>query len=173
MKRSVWMMPGAIAIILSVVAVIRAGSTRGDDPASRTQVVRVVRRNVESVVKATGVIRPRVGAEVRVGSRISGVVTRLHVQVGDMVKKGQMLATLDDRDLIARRDEAAATFQRAEIEQRYAAIDRARKRELAAAGNLSPSDLDGAEQAASLAGTQVEAARASFAYAVAQADYTH
>lgn len=173
MKRSLWAVLAVTAVALSVVAVVRgAGSTRAADPAGSAQVVRVVRRDVGSVVKATGVIRPRVGAEVRVGSRISGVVTRLYVQIGDAVKKGQLLATLDDRDLIARRDEAAATLQRAEIDQTYAAIDRGRKRELAAAGNLSPSDLDLAERAASLGEQQVRGARATLAYSTAQLDYT-
>ncbi|MGZ8869189.1 MAG: biotin/lipoyl-binding protein [Thermoanaerobaculia bacterium] len=54
----------------------------------------------DRAVKATGVIRPMIGAEVRVGSRISGVVRRLYVRIGDRVEKGQLLAELDDRDLV-------------------------------------------------------------------------
>lgn len=39
-----------------------------------TEVARAAQRDLERVVTATGVIKPRVGAEVRVGSRASGVV---------------------------------------------------------------------------------------------------
>src|SRR5262245_44589839 len=107
MKRLGW---GVVALVVVASAAgalkWRAGSASPQNPAGAAQVVHAVRRDISSVVKATGVIRPRVGAEVRVGSRISGVVKRLYVQVGDAVEKGHLLAELDDRDLIARRDEA-------------------------------------------------------------------
>ena len=44
---------------------------------------------------ATGVIRPVTGAEVNVGSRISGTVVGLPVAVGEQVEVGQLLAVLD------------------------------------------------------------------------------
>jgi HlyD family secretion protein len=103
------------ATVLTVVAAAafvwsRIVRTQADDPAASLQAVRVVRRDIGNVAKATGIIKPRVGAEVRVGSRISGVVKHLYVRIGDRVTKGQRLAELDDRDLIARRDEAAAAM---------------------------------------------------------------
>jgi methyl-accepting chemotaxis protein len=129
------------------------------------------RRDIGSVVKATGVIKPRIGAEVRVGSRISGVVQRLYVQIGDTVRKGQLLAQLDERDLVARRDEAAAALQQAEVNLAYARSDVQRKRALAAGGNLSPSDLEVAERAVAVAEQQVTGARASLVYATTQVGY--
>ena len=173
MRKFLWAVGAAAALVLSTVAVVRgARSTGTDSPTGDAQVVRVARRDVGAVVKATGVIRPRVGAEVRVGSRISGVVTRLYVQVGDVVARGQLLATLDDRDLVARRDEAAATLRQAEIDREYAALDLARKRALVAGGGLARSDLDLAERAASVADQRAVGARASLAYAAAQLTYT-
>jgi hypothetical protein len=47
---------------------------RSEDPLRGAEVARVVRRDLERVVTATGVIKTRVGAEVRVGSRASGAV---------------------------------------------------------------------------------------------------
>src|SRR5258708_39097889 len=144
MKQLVWGVVALGAVASSVFAAVRgtARATRGESVAGGAQVVRVVRRDIGSVVKATGVIKPRVGAEVRVGSRISGVVNRLYVQIGDAVTKGQLLAVLDDRDLIARRDEAAAALRQLEADLRYLTADRRRKGALNAAGNLSPSDLE-------------------------------
>src|SRR5262245_11106447 len=84
----------------------RATWTQTDEDADEPQVVHVVRRDIGYAVEGTGIIKPRVSAEVRVGSRISGVVKRLNVRIGDRVKKGQLIAELDDRDLLARHDEA-------------------------------------------------------------------
>lgn len=173
MRQSVRTVVAIAAVVLGIVALVRGtGSPAVEAARGSAQIVRVVRRDLGPVVKATGVIRPRVGAEVRVGSRISGVVTRLHVQVGDAVVKGQPLAMLDDRDLAARRDEAAAMLRQAEVNHRYAAIDLRRTASLAASGNLSPRDLDLAERAAALAEQQVAAARAALTFAAAQVEYT-
>ncbi|MES2604965.1 MAG: efflux RND transporter periplasmic adaptor subunit [Pseudomonadota bacterium] len=54
---------------------------------------------IADVVVASGVIKPQTGAEVRVGSRMSGVLARLLVDVGDEVSAGQLLAELDDSEL--------------------------------------------------------------------------
>src|SRR6266700_4317553 len=79
----------------------------------RAEAVRVTRRDVGLTVKATGVIKPMTGAEVNVGSSVSGVVMRLFVQIGDHVKRGQPLAELDSRALTARRDADAVALRSA------------------------------------------------------------
>ncbi len=124
------------------------------------------------IVKASGVVKPRVGAEVRVGSRLSGVVKRLHVQVGDPVRPGQRLAELDDRELLARRDEAEANHRSALAELRYVTSNLARQRSIAAARAISAGDLDQAERAFAVAEQQVAAAKAVLDYTQTQLDYT-
>ena len=62
---------------------------------------KVVRRDFASLVLATGAVRPKVGAEVRVGARISGKVERLHANIGDVVNKGQVIAELEKAELKA------------------------------------------------------------------------
>jgi len=59
-----------------------------------------LRSPMAEVVNATGVIKPRNGAEVRVGSRLSGVLKAVHVDVGDTVERGQLLAELEDLELL-------------------------------------------------------------------------
>jgi multidrug efflux pump subunit AcrA (membrane-fusion protein) len=107
-----------IAIAITIVVLARTDSE--ERPAASTPVVRA-KPHVDRVVKATGVIKPMIGAEVRVGSRISGVVRRLFVHVGDTVREGQLLAELDDRDLVARRNEAQAALALAGANLDYAA----------------------------------------------------
>jgi RND family efflux transporter MFP subunit len=149
----------------------RGTLTQSRAAATERQTLRAVRRDIGSFVKATGIIKPRIGAEVRVGSRVSGVVKRLNVRIGDRVIKGQLLAELDDRDLIARRDEAAAALQQAETNRTYATADLQRKRQLTDEGILARSDLDLAQRAADVGDKQVTAARASLAYATTQLAY--
>jgi macrolide-specific efflux system membrane fusion protein len=73
--------------------------TNNANSVSRT--ARVARRDFATTVLAIGAVRPQVGSEVRVGARISGRVERLYTNVGDVVKKGQMIAELEKSDLEA------------------------------------------------------------------------
>ena len=172
MRKFVWGAGGAAAFAIATVLVTVAARTdRAPSDPGTGQTVRVVRRDIGSLVKATGVIKPRVGAEVRVGSRISGVVKRLHVRIGDAVAKGQLLAELDERDLVARRDEAAAGLRQGEVTLAYAKLDLERKRALSATGSLAQSELEPAERAVAIGEQQVNAARASLAYANTQLEY--
>lgn len=147
-------------------------SASSEPTSADVETVRVIRRDVGTVVKATGVIKPRVGAEVRVGSRTSGVVKRLHVMVGDAVASGQLLAELDDRDLAARHDQTVAELERARAELRFAETDLHRRRELADTGVITASELDLAERAHAVAAQQVAVAQANRRYAGTQLDYT-
>ena len=113
MKKLAW---GLAALLLAAPLVVlgRAVATRGPEAPAPGGVARVARRTLVSTVKATGVVKPRVGAEVKVGSRVSGVVARLHAQIGDTVTRGQLLAELETRELVARRDQAQAAQASAE-----------------------------------------------------------
>jgi RND family efflux transporter MFP subunit len=162
---------GLMAIGVAAFVWIREIRSQVRDGAARAEVVRVVRRNIGSFVKATGIIKPRVGAEVRVGSRVSGVVKRLYVRIGDRVVQGQLLADLDDRDLIARQHEADAAVQQTYVNLSYARSDLERKRKLGEAGLLPASDLDIAERAAAVAEQQLTAAKATLEYAATQLAY--
>jgi multidrug efflux pump subunit AcrA (membrane-fusion protein) len=96
--------------------------------------VRAERRDIVSTVLATGKILPMVGAEVNVGSRISGRLERLYVNVGDHVKKDQVIAEIEKQDLEAARaeNEAEVALIRAKIsamnEEGPREIDRAKAR---------------------------------------------
>ena len=81
-----------------------------DSNASVSSTAKVVRRDFSSSVLATGAVNPQVGAEVRVGARISGKVEHLYANIGDYVKKGQVVAELEKADL-----EAAVARMQAEV----------------------------------------------------------
>ena len=50
-------------------------------------------------ISATGAVKPQVGAQVKVGARISGRVEKLFVKQGDYVKAGQLIAIIEHADL--------------------------------------------------------------------------
>jgi macrolide-specific efflux system membrane fusion protein len=90
------------ALVAAIAAVGFASRDTAASTGGPVQTVAVARRTLSSNVQATGLVRARTGAEVKVGARISGRVERLFANVGDRVKKGAPIARLDDRDLRAR-----------------------------------------------------------------------
>lgn len=66
----------------------------------------------------TGIIKPEEGAEVKTGSRFTGVIQTLNVKLGDPVTKGQIIAELDAREQKAECLKLEATLRklRAELE---------------------------------------------------------
>jgi RND family efflux transporter MFP subunit len=134
------------------------------------EIVRVVRRDIGSSVKATGVLRAAVGAEVRVGSQATGMLRRIAVAVGDRVERGQLLAEVDPLKLAARQRRAEAALLSARANLRFAATDIERKRELVASQVLSRSELDPAERNLALAEAAILEARAGLALARVELD---
>ncbi|MDT9001041.1 efflux RND transporter periplasmic adaptor subunit [Paucibacter sp. APW11] len=83
--------------------------------------------DITQTVQAAGVLQPRL--KVDVGAQVSGQVLRLHVQLGQQVKKGELLVSLDPE--LARSEvaqaEAAVAQQQAQIEVRQADLKIARR----------------------------------------------
>ena len=110
----------AALVPTAIAACLLAG---GLPTASAEDAVATTRPNKGGLARqivAIGAVRSEVGAEVKVGSQISGVVRKLNVSVGDIVAKGALLATLDDRIFQARLDQAKADQQTASAELVYA-----------------------------------------------------
>jgi RND family efflux transporter MFP subunit len=111
----------------------------------------VVRRDFRASVLATGAVRPKVGAEVKVGARITGKLDRLHANVGDMVERGQVIGELQKADLEAtvaqRSAEAAVSAARisdAEARLRLAELELQRQQQLIAQDFTSQQAVDNA-----------------------------
>ncbi len=76
----------------------------------------------EALVTATGVLQPR--TYVDVGAQVSGQLETLHVQVGDQVSEGDLLAEIDPTVYIARVDGTRAQLrnQQAQLKDREAQL---------------------------------------------------
>src|SRR5215472_2564263 len=171
MKKFLLAAAALMVIAVAFMVITRVSAKQADEASQAAVVVRVTRRNIGSVVKATGVIKPMVGAEVRVGSSVSGVVSRLYVRIGDRVDKGKPLAELDARELIARRDAAEAGVRLAEANLSYTRTDLRRKQELSTVQVIAPNELELAQQSYAVAEQQYRQAQANLADAVTQLSY--
>ena len=66
---------------------------------------------VRQTIIATGVVTPQDGAEIKVGSRVSGKVEKLFVKVGDKVEKGDPIAVIEHEDLKVMVEEKKAALE--------------------------------------------------------------
>ena len=106
----------------------------------------VKRRDIASSVQATGVIRAKIGAEVKVGARISGKVEKLYANIGDVVKKGQVIAQLEQEDLKAKVNEAKMNLKISEANLDLAQKSLQRMKNLYAEDFVSKDKVDVAER---------------------------
>ena len=97
------------AIIISAVAYKLFMDKNSKTPAFQTETVK--RRDIASSVQATGTVKAKIGAEVKVGARISGRVVKLYANIGDVVKKGEVIARLEQEDLKAKVNEARMNLE--------------------------------------------------------------
>ena len=124
-----------------------------------------------AVISAAGKVEP-VSEEVKIGSQVSGVLREVPVTEGQHLRRGQLIAVLDNADYAARVSEAEATVavrqaaldrvlngaRREERGEAAAAIDEAkavladaratlaRRQSLYSTGDISRADLDTAER---------------------------
>ena len=105
---------------------------------------KISRETLTREVIATGVIRPVVGAEINVGSRVSGIVDSLPVKVGDTVEAGDLLAQIDPTPFEALVAQATAEVQLSLAEIALAESTLRRRQDLSADGYSSETDLEAA-----------------------------
>lgn len=110
----------AVALLLVLILLSSSSEEGGTVRVHSTDTVALSTLRQEFPV--TGIIKPEEGAEVKTGSRFTGVIDRLHVRLGDAVKKGQVIAELDNRE-----QEAECVRLNATIRKLRAELDMARK----------------------------------------------
>lgn len=132
----------------------------------------IERGEVSKILEATGIVKAQVGAQVKIGAQATGVLDSVPVKVGDHVKKGDLIAEIDSRELRARIAEATANLRQQEAKLQYMEKNLPRKRSLVKQ-KLEPQDsLDVAYQDAEMARHSVASARAKLATLNVQLSYT-
>ena len=127
----------------------RGGADGAATPALETQ--RVVRGDIEQQVTALAVIEPK--TYVDVGTQVSGLLRKIHVKIGDEVKKGVLLAEIDPTVYQAKvlGNQAQIDNLKAQVDQQTAQLDldrlrndRAQKLLASRAGSQDTADATGA-----------------------------
>jgi HlyD family secretion protein len=118
-KRKFWIWTGIIAAVIIVilgVAVKASGNTTKFEP---SQLAKAERADIARSVVATGKVQPITKVEVK--SKASGIVTKLNVDINAHVKQGDVLAQLDQIEILAQVAAQRAQLAAAESNARAAA----------------------------------------------------
>ena len=168
-RRWQWTIFVGLLIVLVIVIVILRNKSGQGEALSYFKIKDVTNGSLTVKVMATGTLKPT--NQVDVGSELSGIVKTVEVQYNDLVKVGQVLATLDASRYEAQANQAKASLASAraqilnsEATEKEAQIKLDRLKEVwQTSGGKVPSktDIDAAEAA-------LKRARASVATANAQ-----
>ena len=162
MKRLLW--------ILIPVLLVAAGITyyvRVDVSAAPPQLTfdSVSRGDVVATVEATGTLQPL--DTVQVSTQVSGTIASIGTDFNQLVKRGQILATLDPALFQTQIDQAKATVirlesdvERAQVQYEDAALKLKRAEQLAAEQLLAQQEVDTARSTARVAQTSLTGAKA-------------
>jgi RND family efflux transporter MFP subunit len=123
-----------------------------------------------SSIDYAGEVRAR--TESRLSFRVAGKMVSRPVELGDSVKAGQVLASLDPQDLRLGQEAARMAMEAARVNADQAAADFKRFKELREQGFISAAELDRRESAHKAAQAQLEQARAQAGVQSNQARYS-
>ncbi len=170
---------GALCISLLLAGLLAACSKKVE----KTEDIRPVRTLTvapaagQAIAELSGEVVPRY--ESRLGFRVGGKIIARKVEVGSIVKRGQVLMQLDPSDLQLSQTQAKAAVAAAESSLTLARADLERYRELHDKNFVSKAVLDAKEAAyksaqsgheQALAGLKVQTNQSSYATLVADAD---
>ena len=165
---------GVLVAVLAVVGIIgKQKGFIGGDKATKVTVEQCTSRDLIQTVTSNGKIYPEI--EVKISSDVSGEVVELHVEEGDSVRMGQLVARIKPdsyssvvEQVSAQKNTTLANLENAKARKTQAEINLAnaesvltKYRRLYADGNASKIDLDNFEVAFLTAQAEVEAAEQS------------
>ncbi|MBW1616651.1 MAG: efflux RND transporter periplasmic adaptor subunit [Deltaproteobacteria bacterium] len=119
-----------------------------------------VKGDIKKEIIATGTVNPV--NVVNVGTQVTGTIQKIYADYNDEVKKGDLLAQLDQSILNSRLESAEAVLKKAKVQKELAALEEKRIRKLFKKEYAAKAELDKAE---------VEAKSADADYKVAYANY--
>ena len=132
---------------LLVVAAAGAGlffliGSRGK-PEAKYRTAAIDKGDVTQTVTATGAVSAVI--TVKVGSQVSGIISKLYVDFNSQVKKGALLAELDPTPFQEKVNASEAALQKAQVDERNAAIALRRQTAMKAQGLTPEADFDSAQ----------------------------
>ena len=133
-------------------------ATKSAEPIRAVKVLQVGESDVMSSHTYAGEIKARI--ESRLGFRVGGKLVARHVELGQKVRAGQLLAEVDAQDYRLSVDAAKAQLSAAQTNRDLAAADFKRYKELRDKGFISGAELERRESSLKAAQAQMEQAQA-------------
>lgn len=184
-RKRLWIGLAVLVVLLIVVGIVVARAQSGS---VKVVTGNVVRQDILSQVSGTGQIKPKVYANV--GAETIGRITHLYVKEGDHVKKGQVLATMENvqpsadvatqqatikssqtdmKSAEAAEKTAAANLESAKATLEQKKLDYTRGQQLYQAALIPKSDFDNRKAAYDVANATLAQTEAAVVQAHAQA----
>ena len=155
-----------VAVVVAATLTVRAFYGRDAEGAPSITSEAISRGSIVSIVSATGTLEAV--TTVQVGSQVSGSIDALYADFNSIVKKGQLLARLEQSLFRSAVEQAQANLVRAQADQDRAQVmlvdaesKLTRTRELAARQLIAANELDTAEVNRATAAAQVKSAAAA------------
>ncbi len=148
-----------IAILLTGISAAVFFGCGAKKQAYTIDTAKVQKGNINKTVTATGTIEAITTVEV--GTQVSGVIQKLYADFNSIVKKGQLLAQLDETMLRASLDQSKATLMDAEADLSYQKSNYQRMKALFDKSLMAQADFDQVEYNYKRAMASVANAKAS------------
>lgn len=156
---------------------------------TKVMTAKIARQNLSTIISGTGQIKPK--TYVNVGATSFGRITHLYVKEGDHVKKGQVIATVENvqpeanvqaqqaqiasaktdvNSYVAAENTAQANLERAQADLQQRKLDWDRAQSLYQAGIMAKQDFDAKKAAYDTAVATIAQTKAAVAQAKAQTE---
>ncbi len=162
---------GAVCLAAGVLLAACSKPAPTEDPVRAVKVITVSVDNFQSGAEFAGEVRARV--ESQLGFRVAGKITQRNVEVGQRVKAGQVLASLDPQDYRLAAEAARSAVAAAATNRNLAAADLKRYKELLEKNFIASAEVERRQAALDAAQSQLEQAQSQLAAQRNQAGYTN
>jgi len=150
-----------LGVVLVVAIIVIVNVFKSGEKTYQVQAEKVEKSDITAVVTANGRIVPR--TDVKISAYVPAKITKLPVEEGDVVKKGQLLVQLDATEYRAAANQAKAQLASAKASKEQAQLVYNRQKELFQRKLSSEEQYD-------MAKTELDLAKARYEQAVASLD---
>jgi HlyD family secretion protein len=112
MKKSYWIIIGVVIVIAAVAVYFLFGKKKESTIEWRT--AKVEKGDIQVTVRASGTLQAV--TTVQVGTQVSGIIKKIHVDFNSVVREGQVIAVLDTILLAQAVEDARASLKKSEIQ---------------------------------------------------------
>nr|WP_315482414.1 efflux RND transporter periplasmic adaptor subunit [uncultured Undibacterium sp.] len=164
----------AFSILVLLSLILLSACSKKVEKTEDIRPVRTIQAQLQAsefVAELSGEVRARV--ESRLGFRVPGKIVARHVELGTLVKRGQVLMQLDPQDLLLGQAQAKAGLSAAESNRDLAKAELKRYQELRDKNFVAQAVLDAKETTYKAAQASYEQAKAGFSNQSNQAAYAN